>query len=195
MSGTGRVTMTIVAMAWAVTGILAGHELTYALLFPDAHVHHAVLAETGHGWLHWLWPVALAAGLVSVALGLLSGSSRGGSRGVRFAVLALLQVTLFCGLELSERLAVELTPEPHHHGLVHQGLAAILIVGGLIQLVTAWFGSAASRLVQAVAARLRGTAPVRPGARSRPLVATRTLPSVQPAPRPAIRGPPMVIFS
>jgi hypothetical protein len=194
MSYAGRATMVLVAVAWAVVGILAGHALTYALLFPNAHVHDAVLAESGHGWLDWLWPIVLVAGLVALAAGLLSGSTRGGSRGVRFVVLAVLQVALFTGLELSERLAVGLTPGSHH-GFVDAGLAAILIVGGLIQLVSAWFGSAASRLVSVVAARLRRTLPVGHGAHPRPLGAGRVRSSGQLPARLAIRGPPLLVVA
>src|SRR5688500_3317659 len=95
----------VIPALWAVGGILAGHALTYALLFPDAHVHDAVLAGSGHGWLAWLWPTALVALLVAVVLGLLSRTSAAGARGIRFVALATVQIGLFVTLELSERMA------------------------------------------------------------------------------------------
>jgi hypothetical protein len=152
----------VLALAWALVGVLGGHLLTYLILFPDLHVHDAVLAESGHGWTSLLGPAVLTSVGVALALGLLAPTGRGGSRGVRFLTLATLQVVLFAGLELGERIASSgLTLESLPHQLVDHGLAAILLLGGLIQVVTAWLGSAVSRLVAVVATRLRSAPPRR----------------------------------
>jgi hypothetical protein len=136
----------LMALCWAIVGMLGGHVLTYALLFPGAHVHAAVLAESGHGWTSLLGPTILTTAVMAAGLGLLR-RRRTPPRGVRFALLATLQVSLFVALELGERLGSGLTLDTLGHQLVDHGLGHILLVGGLVQLVAAWLGSALSRLV------------------------------------------------
>jgi hypothetical protein len=169
------------AVAWAVVGVLGGHLATYAILFPDAHVHDRVLDQTGHGWTVLLWPAALTAVTVALVAGWLTASQRGRGRGVRFGTLFVLQVALFAGLELSERVAASgLSLASLEHHLVDHGLAGILVLGTAIQVATAWLGSAISRAVAAVAAARRSRA--RP--RRRPSH-RRQLPIAFPAPRAA----------
>jgi hypothetical protein len=183
----------IMAIAWALVGVLGGHLATYALLFPDAHVHDQVLAESGHGWTALLGPAALTAVAVALALGLVGGAGRGRSRGVRFTTLVLLQVALFAGLELAERVASSgLTVDTLWHHLTAHGLAAILLLGTLIQVATAWLGSAVSRIVAAVAERLRGAPPRRRHAQARPALAEATLPAARPVRAHGSRGPPLL---
>jgi hypothetical protein len=146
MSSFGRAWSDLAALCWAIVGMLGGHVLTYALLFPDAHAHDAVLAESGHGWTSLLGPTILTTAVVAAGLALLRRSDAP-TRGVRFALLATLQVSLFVALELGERLGSGLTLDTLQHHLVDHGLAEILLVGGLVQLVAAWLGSALSRLV------------------------------------------------
>ena len=148
-------------IAWALFGVLGGHLATYALLFPDAHVHERVLAASGHGWTALIGPAALTAAVAALGLGFLGSIERGRARSVRFTTLLVLQLGLFAGLEIAERAASSgLTLGSIQHHLVDHGLAGILVVGSLIQLVTAWFGSTVSRVVAAVARR-RPAAPPR----------------------------------
>jgi hypothetical protein len=162
----------LVTVGWALVGVLGGHVLTYALLYPDRRTHDAVLAESGHGWTAMLGPAVLLAVVVASGLAFLRRDATP-ARGVRFAFLATVQLGLFVTLELGERVGAGLTLDSLGHHLVHHGLSQILVVGVLIQVVAAWFGSALSRLV-AVAAREPGSARTPVVARSRALVAVRT---------------------
>jgi hypothetical protein len=182
----------LIALAWAIVGVLGGHVATYAILFPDQHVHEAVLSASGHAWMELLWPAILTGMGVALVLGLLGGTGRARSRGVRFTTLALLQVGIFAGLEITERVASSgLTIETLPHHLVAHGLAAILLFGSLIQLVTAWLGSAVSRMVASVAARIR-SAPARPRIAQRHLLPIASCPGrAHPARAHPTRGPPL----
>jgi hypothetical protein len=155
-------------LAWAFIGVLGGHELTYAVLFPDAHGHDRVLAGSGHGWTSLLGPALLTSIAIVTALCLMSVTSRGRMRHVRFTVLLVLQVGTFTGIEIGERVAASgLTVDTLWHHLIDHGLASILLVGAIIQVVTAWFGSAMSRVVAAVADRARRARARRRGAQPR----------------------------
>ena len=183
-------------MAWALVGVLGGHVLTYAILFPDQHVHDRILAESGHGWTELLGPAVLTATAVAVVLGLLGGTGRAHRRGVRFTTLALIQVGLFGGMELAERIASSgLTIDTLPHQLSAHGLAAILFVGNLIQLVTAWLGSAVSRAIAAVAERLRPAPPRRRLAHPHLVPVSVSLPAARPVRAHGSRGPPLLVGS
>jgi hypothetical protein len=182
----------ILAMAWAVIGVLGGHVLTYAILYPDGHVHDAVMAETGHGWTEVLWPAVLTALAVVTAVGLIGRHQRGSDRGVRFLVLATLQVGLFAGLELAERAGVGMTLETLPHHLLDHGLAAILLIGTLVQLLTAWLGSAVSRFIAAVAGRLRALRRPRRRQPARVAASSSSRPTARGARAHGIRAPPLL---
>lgn len=184
----------LLAVSWALLGVLGGHLLTYAILFPDAHVHDAVLAESGHGWTALLGPAALTALVVALGLGLLGGFRRDPSRDVRFTTLLLLQVGLFAGMELAERVATSgLTVDTLWHDLTGHGLGAILVLGIAIQAVTAWLGSRVSRLVAAVAERLRAAAPRRRPAHPHLVPVSVSRPAVRPGGAHGSRGPPALL--
>jgi hypothetical protein len=184
----------LLALAWALVGVLGGHLLTYAILFPDAHVHDQVLADSGHGWTVLLGPAALTAVAVAVALGLVRGTGHGHRRGVRFTTLLLLQVGLFAGMELAERVASSgLSVASIRHHLFDHGLAAILGLGVGIQVLTAWLGSAVSRVVAAVAERLRAAPPRRRVAHPHIVPANATLPAARPVRAHGSRGPPSLV--
>lgn len=196
MRGLRRSRAGLTALAWALVGVLGGHLLTYAVLYPDAHVHDQVLSESGHGWTALLGPAAMTAIAVAIALGLVGGSGRGRSRGVRFGTLALLQVSLFAGIELAERVASSgLTVDTLWHHLVAHGLAAILLLGALIQVITAWLGSAVSRIVAAVADRLRPARPRRRLAHPHLVPVNATRPAARPVRAHGSRGPPLLLAS
>jgi hypothetical protein len=182
------------SIAWALVGVLGGHLLTYAILFPDAHVHDRVLAESGHGWTSLLGPVVLTSVAIAIALGVLGGLDRGRTRGVRFTALFLLQAGLFAGIELAERLASSgLSVASLQHHLFDHGLASILLIGTLVQVVTAWFGSTISRVVAAAARRLRTAPPRRRLAHRRLAPATVRVPATRGVRSHGSRGPPIAV--
>lgn len=77
-------------------GWLAAHDLAYRLVAPGTHERHDLLAQSGHGYLHWAQlaiALSLALALVGIALaarqtGAGSGESR--SPAPRLALLPLL---------------------------------------------------------------------------------------------------------
>jgi hypothetical protein len=192
MSPSRRIRLVTVAVAWAVIGVLGGHLAAYAILFPDAHVHDRVLDQSGHGWIALAGPAALTALTIALGFGLVTGADRGRARGVRFGTLLGLQVVLFTGMELTEHIAASGLSLAHiEHQLLSHGLAGILVLGTLCQVVTAWLGSAFSRVVAAVAAARHPRA--RPRRRCGqhcllPITITRPMGSVALAHRG--RGPP-----
>jgi hypothetical protein len=81
-------------------------------------------------------------------------------------MLALLQVGAFLGIEIAERLAHGISPTDIFHQLTDHGLWLVIVIGVGAQVLTAWLGSAASRLIASAApetACSRTGAPTRPG--------------------------------
>jgi hypothetical protein len=148
----------LAALGWGLVGLLSGHFIAYLAVFPDADVHDDILTRTGHGWLWIAGPAIVMALAIAVAAGLVSGR-RGGSRGVPFRTLATIQVTTFVAIELVERAAMG--ADTFVHELFGHGLWMVLVVGILVQLVTARVGSTASELL-AEAATPRVDRPRRP---------------------------------
>ncbi|MFO1540805.1 MAG: hypothetical protein ACKOTZ_10275 [Chloroflexota bacterium] len=184
----------LLAAAWASAGILAGHVLTYDLLFPDAHHRETLLAATGHGWTEAL-PAALLVALLAALVAGLAGSGSGlGARGVRFGVLAVVQVGVFVAVEISERVLAAGSARILLHEVAAHQLVVILLVGIAIQVACAWLGSAASRVVARVAARR--PRPVHPAAahRTAPLPAAPLRRVARRARALPIRGPPIPVL-
>ena len=146
----------LVTIAWALVGVMGGHELTYTVLFPDDGLRHEALAESGHAWVGMLGPALIVSFAVAVAAGLLGRRPAGRSRGVRFAVLLALQVGLFTAIELGERIGAGMTLRSIPHEIAAHGLLDVLALGSLIQVAAAWLGSATSRVVTRLAERLAG---------------------------------------
>jgi hypothetical protein len=162
---------TLVVFGWAVVGLLIGHVASYDLVYPDGHVHAEVLAASGHQWL-WLLEPSIVLGLVVAVLAGFVGSRGHQRRVARFRMLAGIQVGAFLGIEVAERLAHGVTPTEILHQLTDHGLWLVLVIGVAAQLLTAWFGSAASRFIADAAhqgPRRRSALPPRPGS-LRPLV-------------------------
>jgi hypothetical protein len=179
------------AVAWALLGVLGGHLLTYALLYPEAHLHDAALVHSGHAWMSLLLPAVGTAIAVVVLLGLLGGAGHAASRGVRFTTLALLQVAAFSALEVAERLGDGLALAHLHHELLHHDLGPVLLLGALIQVLTAWLGSAVSRLVADLGRRVRAAAPRRRLSHPPLLPVVVARPSVRLTGAHRSRGPPL----
>jgi hypothetical protein len=129
----------------ALGGVLLGHELTYALLQPQAASRDLLLASTGHAYLGFANHGALAVAIVSLAALFLS---RLGRRGDDPSVaeltwrLAGFQILAFAAIEVIERLSV---------GAPLGDLVRIVPVGGLIQLVVAVVAALALRSLLRVA--------------------------------------------
>ena len=185
-----RPTGLLVAVGWAVAGLLGGHVVTYQILFPDAHAQAEALEATGHGWLALLGPALVIALLVALASGLL-GRQRARGRGVRFAMLALVQVGFFLALELAERFGGGYSPWLLDHQIRAHALLQILLLGSVIQLACAWLGSAASRLVATVA-RPTGLRPRRRLAIPHLLAPRSLLPVPRTLRANGSRGPPLL---
>jgi hypothetical protein len=180
------------SVGWAVIGLLVGHVAAYDLVLPDAHVHDAALAESGHAWLGLLEPSLLAA-VALVVVGCLLAARTDRPRAVRFHRLVVVQVGAFVAVELAERLLAGYSAADLTHALVDHGLWLILVVGTVAQVISAWLGSAASRGL-AAATTMAGQPPHR--TRRAPLIA---LGDASPAPsRPVAhrrsRAPPQAVL-
>lgn len=188
----------LVIFGWAVVGLLIGHVAAYDLVYPDGHVHAAVLAASGHEWLWLLEPSVVVGLLVAIAAGFLGSRRSHHRREARFRVLAAIQVGAFLGIELLERLGHGLTVSDILHELTDHGLWLVIVVGIGAQLLTAWLGSAASHsiagaahvptpphfqrparplILASVAGRPVPARPVRAhGSRAPPVIVVQTLP-------------------
>jgi len=149
----------------AVAGVVAAHAIDYAVLFPRSGARADHLAATGHSY----WPaaaaVAVAAGLVALALTIGRGALRGvRGRGRPFAVerdpawLLLCQGTAFAVLEAGERALVGLPPSIVLH-------SPEFWLGLVLQLPVAWLAMRLLAAIEGAACRLaaaRRTQPPRP---------------------------------
>jgi hypothetical protein len=122
----------------AFGGLLSGHALAYTALTPDPTARAAMLASTGHGYLHGADGVAIVAALAGLAvafLGRLTGGRDDRPSARSFAGrLVAFQVIAFVVLEVAERLGA---------GAPLGDLARALPVGIAVQialaLASAWF--------------------------------------------------------
>jgi hypothetical protein len=182
----------LVTIAWAIVGLIGGHTLAYAALYPDRYVRADVLTRTGHDWLWLAGPAVIVALAVAIGAGML-GPQRG--RGIGFTGLARIQVTAFIAVEFGERMAAGMAGTALVSEFFDRGLWLILLIGILVQLITARLGAAASAAVAAAAAAVwAGDQPPRPVSRPRILVVP---PPRRPASLPSVihgaRAPPASI--
>jgi hypothetical protein len=134
----------VLTAGWATIGLLLGHVAAYDVVYPDAHVHADALAASGHGWLVAMGPT-LGLSVLAVLAAAVVGVRNGRPRSARFRTLAAIQVGAFVAIEIAERLTAGDTAARLGHELMDHGLWLILVSGILVQLVTAWIGSAVSR--------------------------------------------------
>jgi len=137
----------LVIAGWAIVGVLIGHIAAYDLVYPDGHVHAAVLAASGHEWLWLLEPSIVIGFLLAIVAGFVGSRRSHQRREARFRVLAGIQIATFLGIELLERLGHGYTAADLTHELVDHGLWLVIVIGVGAQLLTAWLASAASRTV------------------------------------------------
>lgn len=195
----------LILVLTAVAGVVAAHGLEYtaAHLDPAGRSHH--LHATGHGY--WPGAVRVAIAAAVLAMGVAAGSgvrraldrscalqARGGSGApashvLRVAPLALVQVTLFGGMEILERVVAgadlaELVRTPWFAaGVVLQ----VLVAAGAV-VVLRLIGAGAERLL----ARPRRPR-VRRGVAIRPAAAS-WMPDAVVAPARGCRGPPIALL-
>jgi hypothetical protein len=177
----------VFGMAWL--GLLLGHALDYVIAVPNHFQRHALLHATGHGYLPigfiFAIPAALLSTLAAIHLGWRDQRRR--ETAITFAPtwarLSLVQTAAFVILELVERLAV---------GAPLEGIAPLLLLGGVAQVVVAAAG-AALLIVMKAAGELVARLLTRPrrafvlfgaSAASRPIIASNFSFSAW------IRGPP-----
>jgi hypothetical protein len=179
----------LASCAIATVGVVFGHAITYVLIQPNAHARNVMLTATGHGYLPAFAETALVgSGLATMWLFLSRLSHRGGEL-PRLSSLAVrmsgIQVGIFAAMETLERV--------HAHAPVG-GLWRILLIGAIVQAVTATLGAFLIR------ALLRAAATYETAATSLALPRLRTASIIDP-PQPArpisphlpatgLRGPP-----
>ena len=139
--------------ATAAAGVLAGHFVGYRLVFPGSPQRHAILIETGHGYLPAAARIAamlvVVAGAALLARGYEHARSGGWELPSRHATatrLAIMQVSAFVGLEFLERIV---SGVPMHHFLL-----PVLAVGAVAQIAIAFAGAALIEALYRVGRRL-----------------------------------------
>ena len=140
----------------ALAGAALAHVLDYLVVVPDSSRRAAVLAETGHAWDH-LVALGCSAATVAIAGSLCLGIRRslwpgqaspepdGLLSDVR--VVALLQMALFGGMEIIERVL-------SHASLAGLVLGRPFLVGLALQVLVAWVVVAVLRTSEAAGRRL-----------------------------------------
>ncbi len=180
----------------AAVGVLAGHFLGYRLVFPGSPQRHAILIETGHGYLpvafRFVAMLAVIVGAATLASGYARAREGKGSLPTGRATtarLALMQLSAFAGLEFFERLVGGV---PLHHFLL-----PVLLVGALAQVAIAAVGASMLRLLyRAGEAVARVSVPDCAISEPRvwsPAPSVRVAVRALDAPRP-IRGPPSLLL-
>jgi hypothetical protein len=143
--------------AFAFVGLIVGHLLTYLIAIPDPARRAAVLARSGHAYLHLAGDAAVFFGFAAaVTIGLRAVTRRDGpdrSSPARLALrLGALQAGAFIATELGERLVSgtgfgELFAD-HLFGI---GIMVQLAIAAIGALLLRWIGRVAVRIAEALA--------------------------------------------
>jgi hypothetical protein len=192
-----RVETTIRLLA-AGAGTVLAHTVDYAALFPDRGARSRVLAATGHGYWHLAVLAAMAAGLAAAALVVARGASHAVRHepeahgdGFRLLDVIIVQVGVFAGIELLERVSAGLSPTVLLHERVFRLGIAMQVVVGIAVAVALAVLHRAGRCVGEAIARARLSPNVPPAT-------TWPSPALTGAPRTAARrarrqrGPPLL---
>src|SRR5262249_42709420 len=134
-----RVETTIRLLA-AGAGTVLAHTVDYAALFPDRGARSRVLAATGHGYWHLAVLAAMAAGLAAAALVVARGASNAmhhepepHGNGFRLLDVVVMQVGVFAGIELLERVSAGLSPAVlFHERAFRLGIGLQVVVGVVV---------------------------------------------------------------
>jgi hypothetical protein len=115
---------------FGVAGLLAGHALGYVVALPDDVHRHALLVQTGHGYLGFAGFLAGVAGVAAGVASLWFGMARGRpSSALRCWVqLGILQAAGFVALEVLERVQA---------GAPLREAGPLLAVGVVVQILVA----------------------------------------------------------
>jgi hypothetical protein len=198
MSRPHRIARMLIVLGASAAGLFGGHVADYRLVVAPEH-QHALLLQTGHGYLPYAIVasaiMAVVAVLAAGRMGFLRGRGRDGValRPGHLAVrLGVLQMASFVALELVERLVAGSGVEHLRGpllwlGLPLQALAAV-VAAALLTLVQ-WLGREAARVL----------------ARRRPPAGSRRVTLVLPLPDGPVlqdpflrlrrpRGPPQVVL-
>jgi hypothetical protein len=135
-------------LPFALVGLVVGHELTYALVVPDAARRDSLLLSTGHAYFPALARVALALGGVALGAWFLRELSaiRRGAPAQAFRTLALVQTTAFAALEIVERILSRVPLAELVRDRVALGIAIQIVVAWALAAVVSALGRAARRL-------------------------------------------------
>jgi len=185
---TGRHSAWLVSLPVVLAGCLTAHVAAYALVEPDGHARHELLAGTGHGYLAQL-PLLAAGGVILLLAAALHHALRGrvGTR-PRSLLFAVLPPVAFAFQEHVERLL--------HAGDVPLGTALepTFVIGLALQIPFALLARVLARAVLGAADVLGTLLRRRPTARPRVRVRlplSAQLPRVDPLAAGAPgRGPP-----
>lgn len=178
----------------AAVGVIVGHCLTYFVAVWDSASRHAIMAKTGHGH----WDLALGTAIVLgfwlagavVLRHLRPGPGRAAPTGLWPLTfrLAALQVALFTGLELVERLIVAVPmSESLFHEVLSLGAAVQTAVALAIALILRLLVRAAKVLAEVL---LRGSLPEPEPRVTRPAFLDPLRPVAVLAGGAGVRGPP-----
>jgi hypothetical protein len=169
---------------FAFVGLIVGHLLSYLIAIPDAARRDAVLAETGHAYLHVAGDIAVVLAFAAVVtVGLRAVAERNATEvpsGFRLAWrLGALQASAFVAMEVGERLVSGAgLGELFADHLFATGIVVQLVIAAIGTLLLRWLGRVAVRIA-AVLARSR---------RLRPTRTTWVRPGSARPPRPAFAG-------
>jgi hypothetical protein len=137
---------------FALSGLLLGHAISYAVAVPDPHHRDLVLERAGHGYLPAAGDAALIVALAGVAAVVVRAwSTRGRAEPDTFGsiarLLALVQVGAFVGQEVLERMVA---------GAPLGDLASehVLSIGAVTQVAVALAGAVVLRSLARASARL-----------------------------------------
>ena len=179
---------------FAFVGLIVGHLLSYLIAIPDAARRDAVLAETGHAYLHLAGDIAVVLGFAAVVtIGLRAVAERRATElpsGLRLAWrLGALQAAAFVAMEMGERLVSGAgLGELFADHLFAIGIVVQLVIAALGTLLLRWLGRVAVRIAAVLARPLRrrpaGTVWVRPGSGRPPRPAFAGIVSARAPPLP-----------
>ena len=164
---------------------MCGHTLAYTVSYPDRAARQSVLEVTGHAY----WHAAIAAAVIGAAWFTVVHATRhfrspDRRHALLWPALPALQVAVFVGMEISERLAAGAPLATIlDHAIV--GLASQLLVATVLAVAVYFLGRAAAAVGRLVSV----PPPLRPAQFFGP--ARRTIPAVRLAVVPCgSRGPP-----
>ena len=140
----------------AVGGLVLGHLMTYALLYPDPDHRGLVLSSSGHAYLPALAHVACVVAAAALAT-IVARSWGGGDRSVRSfaglaAALVIVQASAFVGQEILERVV--------SGSSLHELFAGpLLAIGVSAQGVLALIGASIATWLRRTTERLAAAGP------------------------------------